>query len=153
MQYVQCIHGKPQPYLNVQPRPGFTRFYLFDVLISVHNGCFHYYKSKLISLTKYSRYHNTIKSLNFYVSGNLTPYLTSYIRVHSTPSSLRYAESIWIFALAIAFQGLAMFLGGFISSRLGLGPRWTALLGGWIQRYFSQSDLPSSIKCPLYPVI
>ncbi|XP_035693942.1 oxalate:formate antiporter-like [Branchiostoma floridae] len=64
-----------------------------------------------------------------YTFGNMNPYLTSYIRLKSSPSDLTYKVSVWVFSLQGAGQGLSMFVGGYISRRIG--PRWTALLGGW----------------------
>ena len=64
--------------------------------------------------------------------GNMSPYVTSYIRAYTTSSNLRYDVSTWIFALAAGGQGAAMFLGGIINAKIG--PRWTTLLGSWIMR-------------------
>ncbi|XP_066267714.1 uncharacterized MFS-type transporter YhjX-like [Branchiostoma lanceolatum] len=64
-----------------------------------------------------------------YTFGNMNPYLTSYIRLRSSPPDLTYKVSVWVFSLQGAGQGLSMFVGGYISRRIG--PRWTALLGGW----------------------
>ena len=65
-------------------------------------------------------------------AGNLTPYVTSYIRAYSSPSSLTYGQSVWIFALGIGFQGATMFLGDFLFKKLG--PKLSTLIGGWIMR-------------------
>eukprot|EP00058_Branchiostoma_floridae_P015308 XP_002600796.1 hypothetical protein BRAFLDRAFT_95083 [Branchiostoma floridae] len=65
-----------------------------------------------------------------YTSANMNPYLTSYIRERSSPSDLTYKVSVWLFSLQIAGLGLSMFVGGYISRRIG--PRWTPLLGGWL---------------------
>ncbi|CAH1245153.1 SLC16A14 [Branchiostoma lanceolatum] len=43
--------------------------------------------------------------------------------------SFFFQVSVWVFSLQGAGQGLSMFVGGYISRRIG--PRWTALLGGW----------------------
>ncbi|XP_076453917.1 apicoplast pyruvate carrier 1-like isoform X2 [Babylonia areolata] len=67
----------------------------------------------------------------FYTFGNLSPYLTSYIRQNSSPKDLTYAESVWISALSGMGQGLTMYIGGSLEKRLGT--RLTVLLGGWFQ--------------------
>lgn len=64
--------------------------------------------------------------------GNMNPYFTSYIRAYSSPSDLRYTQSVWVFAIAAAGQGFAMFIGGLIATKIG--HRWTVLLGGWTTR-------------------
>ncbi|XP_071085864.1 apicoplast pyruvate carrier 1-like [Haliotis cracherodii] len=63
----------------------------------------------------------------FYTFGNLTPYVTSYLRNSTSEHDMDYSDSVWIFATAAVGQGLSMFLGGIISRRLGL--RITVLLG------------------------
>ena len=68
--------------------------------------------------------------LNF--TGNLSPYLTSYIRKHSSPSDLTYGESVWIYAMAGMGQGMTMYFGGLLERRLG--QRLTVLCGAWFQR-------------------
>ncbi|XP_041369549.1 uncharacterized protein LOC121383508 [Gigantopelta aegis] len=62
-----------------------------------------------------------------YTFGNMTPYVTSYIREYSSPADLTYATSIWIFAMSGMGQGLSMFLGGLLCQKIG--PRLTTLLG------------------------
>ncbi|ELT92519.1 hypothetical protein CAPTEDRAFT_227457 [Capitella teleta] len=64
-----------------------------------------------------------------YTFGNMNPYFTSYIRAYSSPRDLTYTSSIWVSAFAGAGQGLAMFAGGILASRIG--PRWAVLLGSW----------------------
>ncbi|KAK7090715.1 L-lactate transporter-like isoform X2 [Littorina saxatilis] len=73
--------------------------------------------------------HLTLGTL--YTFGNLTPYLTSYIRKRSSPSDLTYGQSVWINAVAAMGQGASMFFGGLMEKRLG--PRLTVLLGAWFQ--------------------
>ncbi|KAL8595959.1 hypothetical protein ACOMHN_018271 [Nucella lapillus] len=73
--------------------------------------------------------HLTLGTL--YTFGNLSPYLTSYIRQHSSPSDLTYAESVWIYALAGMGQGMTMYIGGVLERRLGT--RLSVLIGGWFQ--------------------
>ncbi|CAH1782091.1 unnamed protein product [Owenia fusiformis] len=72
--------------------------------------------------------HLTLGTL--YTFGNMTPYITSYIRARSEPTGLRYSEGVWIFAISGGSQGAAMFLGGVFAKKIG--PRLTTLLGAWI---------------------
>ena len=74
-----------------------------------------------------------VVSNQYLLLGNMTPYFTSYIREMSSPSDLRYTDSVWIYALTLAGQGLAMFFGGFLSMKIGT--RLTVLIGGWVMRY------------------
>lgn len=71
--------------------------------------------------------HFTLGSL--YSFGNLSLYLTSYIRAH-IDDTYRYSDASWIFAAAMAGQGSLMFFGGKIEQKIG--PRWTIILGGAI---------------------
>ncbi|XP_048246409.1 uncharacterized protein LOC124122976 [Haliotis rufescens] len=64
-----------------------------------------------------------------YTFGNLSPYLTSYLR-HSTRDNITYSDSVWIYACNLIGHGLSMFLGGVIYRQLGLRP--TVLLGSWL---------------------
>lgn len=57
----------------------------------------------------------------------MAPYMTSYIRKYSTPATLSYQESSFVFALMLFGQGTSMVLGGYIEARLG--PRITTLIG------------------------
>ncbi|XP_067669940.1 uncharacterized MFS-type transporter YhjX-like [Haliotis asinina] len=61
--------------------------------------------------------------------GNLTPYLTSYLRNNTTNLDIDYGDSVWIYACCLMGQGTAIFLGGIISRTLGL--KLTVLLGSW----------------------
>ncbi|XP_041483300.1 oxalate:formate antiporter-like [Lytechinus variegatus] len=69
--------------------------------------------------------HLTIGTIYSY--GNMAPYMTSYIRKYSYPSTLSYQESSFIFALMLFGQGSSMFIGGYIEAKLG--PRITTLIG------------------------
>ncbi|KAK7485496.1 hypothetical protein BaRGS_00023306 [Batillaria attramentaria] len=73
--------------------------------------------------------HLTLGTL--YTFGNLSPYMTSYIRRHGSPADLTYADSVWINAIAAMGQGTSMYFGGLLECRLG--PRLTVLLGAWLQ--------------------
>lgn len=66
------------------------------------------------------------------VPGNMNPYFTSYLRVHSQSHDILQTQSVWIFSLTIFGQGGFMLLGGVFERKLG--PRLTALLGGWTMR-------------------
>eukprot|EP00117_Sycon_ciliatum_P001390 scpid48894/ scgid7074/ Oxalate:formate antiporter; Oxalate:formate antiport protein; Oxalate:formate exchange protein len=62
-----------------------------------------------------------------YTFGNMSPYITSYIREHGKQKDITYGTSVWIYACAIIGQGSSMYFGG-ILGRL-IGPRWTTLIG------------------------
>jgi len=64
----------------------------------------------------------------FYSWGNITPYVTSYLK--SQGHDVSYGETSFVLAFASFFQGLSMFFGGKLQSKLGL--RGTALLGGGV---------------------
>uniref|UniRef100_A0A0B7A8L4 Major facilitator superfamily (MFS) profile domain-containing protein n=1 Tax=Arion vulgaris TaxID=1028688 RepID=A0A0B7A8L4_9EUPU len=61
--------------------------------------------------------------------GNLSPYLTSYMRKYGSAPSLTYTECAWIYALVIMCQGTTVILGGIIERYIG--PKITVLLGCW----------------------
>merc|ERR1719161_266961 len=61
----------------------------------------------------------------FYSWGNITTYVTSYMRSHGHDVS--YGETSFVLATAGFLQGLMMFFGGWFQARLGL--RGTSLLG------------------------
>lgn len=62
-----------------------------------------------------------------YTFGNVAPYIVSYIHNQSHPRDLRQATTSWIFACSLMGQGGAMFIGGFLVSKIG--PRLTTLIG------------------------
>ena len=64
-----------------------------------------------------------------YTYGNLAPYIVSYIRVRSEPSTLRYTDATSVFACQLAGQGLSMIFGGLLEKKFG--PRLVTLFGGW----------------------
>ncbi len=72
--------------------------------------------------------HLTLGSI--YTFGNMAPYIVSFIRNQSHPEDLKQETTSWIFAFALAGQGMSMFLGGWLVKRIG--PRWTTLIGGWV---------------------
>ena len=63
-----------------------------------------------------------------YTFGNLSPYLTSYIRNQSHPSDLSMGTTSWVYASTVVTQGFSMFLGGWLDRKIG--PRLTTLAGG-----------------------
>ncbi|XP_060077328.1 uncharacterized protein LOC132556890 [Ylistrum balloti] len=65
-----------------------------------------------------------------YTFGNMTPYMTSYMRKKAVSPELTYADSLWISAVATMGQGASVFIGGLVQRKLGT--RLTTLLGGWI---------------------
>lgn len=67
------------------------------------------------------------------ILGNLSPYLVSYMRAHSS-SSLTYAQASWVFALSSSAQGLLMPISGLFLER-AFGPRITCLLGFILHRF------------------
>lgn len=65
-----------------------------------------------------------------YTFGNITPYITSYLRAKGINGDLTYSTSIWIFSLSAIGQGASMFIGGIMNR--ALGPKLTTLIGAWI---------------------
>lgn len=65
-----------------------------------------------------------------YTYGNLSPYITSYIRNQSSPSHLSSGTTSWVYACTVICQGAAMFLGGWLESRIG--PRFTTMAGSLV---------------------
>ncbi|OWF45029.1 MFS-type transporter YhjX [Mizuhopecten yessoensis] len=65
-----------------------------------------------------------------YTFGNMTPYMTSYMRKKNVSAELTYADSLWVMAVAAMGQGASVFIGGILHRKLGT--RLTTLLGGWI---------------------
>ena len=63
-----------------------------------------------------------------YTYGNLVPYIVSYVRVHSSPKTLRFTDTPYVYACQIAGQGSSMILGGLLERRFG--PRLITLAGG-----------------------
>jgi len=61
-----------------------------------------------------------------YTWGNLTTYLTSYMRRRD--SSIEYSDTVWSYFICPFTQGLFIFIGGYLQYKLG--PRLTCLIGG-----------------------
>ena len=65
-----------------------------------------------------------------YTTGNVAPYIISYIRNQSHPGNLKQEAATWLVAASAVGQGGAMFVGGALVRKIG--PRWTTLGGGWL---------------------
>ncbi|GFN89133.1 oxalate:formate antiporter-like isoform x1 [Plakobranchus ocellatus] len=65
-----------------------------------------------------------------YTFGNISPYITSYMRWRGSAPDLTYTEATWIFACSIVGQGSCMILGGLLQTVIG--SKLTCLLGGWL---------------------
>ncbi|XP_023930217.1 uncharacterized protein LOC112041360 [Lingula anatina] len=66
-----------------------------------------------------------------YTFGNITTYMTSYMREFDRASfPVTYASTNWIFAAEYTFSGLAMFAGGALERTVGA--RITTLIGSWV---------------------
>lgn len=65
---------------------------------------------------------------SIYTYGNIQPYLVSYIRQKSLPSSLRYTKSTYLYSSQYAGFAVGIALGGFSDTMLGA--RMSILLGG-----------------------
>ena len=65
---------------------------------------------------------------SYYTFGNMAPYIVSYIQEYSHPTDLKQETIAWILASTFIGEGLAGFLGGWMSDIIG--PRWTTLIGG-----------------------
>eukprot|EP01052_Picozoa_sp_SAG31_P040816 SAG31_NODE_6014_length_2214_cov_1.825059_2_plen_200_part_00 len=62
---------------------------------------------------------------------NVASYLVSFMRIHAADAEdYRYADSVWIYAVATVGQACMMYNGGRIEKQIG--PRYTVLLGGWV---------------------
>ena len=62
----------------------------------------------------------------FLVTGNLTTYFASYIRVKVDPG-FTYEDAGWIYTATMMGRGLFTTLGGFMEKRFG--PRISAIVG------------------------
>lgn len=60
--------------------------------------------------------------------GNILPYLVSYVRADSKPSSLRYTDAAYVYSCQLAGWGASTLLGGLLERRLG--PRIVTFMGG-----------------------
>ncbi|XP_033106179.1 uncharacterized protein LOC117108311 [Anneissia japonica] len=79
-----------------------------------------------------------------YTFGNLTSYITSYLRERTPSESIRYKDTTSIFLLLITCYGATVPLGGVLDERLG--PRLVSIIGCWVASigvfttYFSIQD-------------
>ena len=64
-----------------------------------------------------------------YSIGNLSPYIVSYIRARSAPSTLHYTDATFLFAGQIIGDGISIVFGGIFERKFG--PRLVSLFGGW----------------------
>ncbi|XP_012942301.1 uncharacterized MFS-type transporter YhjX [Aplysia californica] len=71
--------------------------------------------------------HLTLGTL--YTFGNLSPYLTSFMREYGSAPSLTYTQCAWIYALAAIGQGASVSVGGLLERKVG--PKLCSLIGGW----------------------
>ena len=76
--------------------------------------------------------HITLGSLVTF--GNLSPYLTSYLR-EQTGSSIRYSNVIWIFAANSILFGVTSILIGIIIAKFKLNLKLIIFIGCLIMRY------------------
>ena len=65
-----------------------------------------------------------------YTYGNLQPYLVSYIREKSHPSSLRFTQSTYMYSCHYGINAVGIIVGSFIEQKAG--PRMSILIGGSI---------------------
>ena len=65
---------------------------------------------------------------SLYTSGNLVPYLVSYIRERSRPMDLRYSDGAYLHTCQIIGYGCTVVFGGILEKRFG--PRLVTLLAG-----------------------
>ena len=72
--------------------------------------------------------HLTLGTL--YTFGNMSPYITSYLRYKTSETSLEYSTAMWIFSVQVMGHGLLMPFSGLIHNKIG--SRWTTLTGATI---------------------
>ena len=65
---------------------------------------------------------------SLYTSGNLVPYLVSYIRERSHPMDLRYTDGAYLYTCQVIGYGSTVVFGGILEKRFG--PRLVTLLAG-----------------------
>ena len=65
---------------------------------------------------------------SLYTSGNLVPYLVSYIRERSRPMDLRYTDGAYLYTCQVIGYGSTVVFGGILEKRFG--PRLVTLLAG-----------------------
>jgi OFA family oxalate/formate antiporter-like MFS transporter len=65
---------------------------------------------------------------SLYIWANITDAVTSYLRIYQP--TLTYSDTLVVFAVSLAGQGLSMFAGGLLSGYIGC--QYTCLIGGYI---------------------
>ncbi|CEM02339.1 unnamed protein product [Vitrella brassicaformis CCMP3155] len=83
---------------------------------------------------------------SMYTFGNLNLYITSYMR-HKSHIPIRYKDTAWITTSAVIGGGLMIPFGGKLEQTIG--PRWGALLGGFLM---SSGVLLSAWTVRSYPL-
>lgn len=63
-----------------------------------------------------------------YCWGNITTFVTAFLRQYD--NSITYNDTLLVYATALGFQGLSMFVGGILEKKIG--PKYTCLIGGYI---------------------
>eukprot|EP00117_Sycon_ciliatum_P022793 scpid70333/ scgid19552/ Inner membrane protein yhjX len=64
---------------------------------------------------------------SYYTFGNMSPYITSYIRLRGNQPDATFGAAIWIYTVQIMGMSVAMFFGGYLGEKLG--SRWTTMIG------------------------
>ena len=65
---------------------------------------------------------------SLYIWANITDAVTSYLRIYQP--SLTYSDTLVVFAVSLAGQGMSMFCGGLMSGYIGC--QYTCLIGGYM---------------------
>ena len=86
----------------------------------------------LHDLSKNGSLSASVRDFTIFISGNMNPYITSYLRYEQSDTSLKYSQAMWIFAVQVMGHGMLMIFGGLIHFKIG--PRLTCLLGGTVLR-------------------
>ncbi|CAB3992907.1 oxalate:formate antiporter-like isoform X1, partial [Paramuricea clavata] len=73
--------------------------------------------------------HMALGSL-FFTFGNVSPYLTSYLRYRTTASTLQHSDSMWVLSCHQIALHVILLGSGVIELKLGV--RMTSLLGGLV---------------------
>jgi MFS family permease len=65
---------------------------------------------------------------SLYLWGNITPITTSYLRIYD--SSLTYNDTLFVYIVALAFNGIFVMFSGYFQSTFG--PRLCVIVGGYL---------------------
>jgi hypothetical protein len=90
------------------------------------------YVTRAKNISKFCRLHGYMTFVLLVFPGNISPYITSYLRFRSSSSNLRYSDSMWIMSCIQVSMHIALMCGGVIE--LKLGARITSSLGGLFVR-------------------